>query len=334
MKDPAVSIIIPAHNCEKIIAATIKAVLQQTYKDCEVIVVDDGSTDRTLEIIQSVPFISWLHQKNAGPASARNAGASTARGEYIFFTDSDCIAHPDWIETGMRHFKSSDIAVVSGSYGIANQDSLLARCIHKEILFRHHKLMPLYPKSFGSYNFGVRKTIFERVGGFNVSYPHPSGEDNDLGYKILNLGYKIYFEKNSLVDHIHTSVLKKYLIEQFRHGFWRVKIYADHPLMMAGDDYTFWKDIVEVAAVIIIFLSFIFFCLSFFKVLMGIMVIFLFVTELYYGLSISKFFFEGFYLTFVMFLRAFVRGFGLSSGALFFIYRKLIKIIQIHRNSL
>ncbi|OGX21769.1 MAG: hypothetical protein A2Y04_01760 [Omnitrophica WOR_2 bacterium GWC2_45_7] len=327
MQSPTVGVVIPAYNCEKTILNTLHAVLAQTHANINLIVVDDGSTDKTAEIIRSVQGVRCVYQDNAGPAMARNRGAQEVKNDLIFFTDSDCIPHKDWIEKALGYFEDPSVAVVAGSYGIANPENLLARCVHKEILYRHHRLMPLYPKVFGSYNFGIRKRIFEIVGGFNTSYRHASGEDNDLSYKILKAGYKIYFAKEVLVNHYHPERVKKYLREQYRHGFWRVQMYLDHPSMMKGDDYTFWKDRAEVGFVSLIVLNLIVsklflpsgFTITFFLFL------FLFTIEGYYSWAVTKNFVETIFFTFVMLLRAFVRTFGFSSGVLRIFPKKFIK---------
>jgi hypothetical protein len=148
-------------------------------------------------------------------------------------------------------FSLEDIGAVGGSYGIANPDSPLARIIHGEIIFRHKQLMPEFAKSFGSYNVAIRRKVFESAGGFDVSYRNASGEDNDLSYKILRQGQRIRFLKEAVVGHYHQEALTCYLKEQYRHGFWRAKMYIDHPGMAGGDDYTFWKDMAEVPLVLL-----------------------------------------------------------------------------------
>ncbi|HLF17272.1 MAG TPA: glycosyltransferase [Candidatus Omnitrophota bacterium] len=326
MKLPFVSIIIPAYNCEKTIAQAVEGCLRQTCKGFEVIVVDDGSTDKTYEVIAKYPQISYLRQENAGPASARNAGARLAKGDIIFFTDSDCIPHADWLDKVVIHFEKGDVGAVAGSYGIANPENILARCIHQEIIFRHHRLMPAYPKILGSYNCAVRKNVFENVGGFNARYRQASGEDNDLSYKILKAGHKIYFEPQALVDHHHTSEVFKYLKEQFRHGFWRVKMYQDHPHMLSGDDYTFWKDMLEVFLVCLFVLTGIG---SFYWPFLGPValgaVLFLFILECVYAVFMQKNFFEVIFFSFVMFFRSFSRALGFSSGIGRLISRFILK---------
>ena len=249
--DPLVSVIIPAYNAQATVAAAIEAVMAQPCPGgVELVVVDDGSTDATGDIVGRYPGVRYVRQENAGPASARNRGAEEARGAFLFFTDADCRPQPGWVARMMQGFGCDDVAAVAGSYGIANPGSWLARIIHAEIRYRHTRLMPRYPSFFGSYNVAVRREVFRRAGGFNDVYRRASGEDNDLSYRIVSAGGRILFMADACVDHFHQESPGRYLREQFRHGFWRVKMYLDHPRMMAGDGYTFWKDIVEVPCVL------------------------------------------------------------------------------------
>lgn len=311
------SVIIPAYNCEKTVALTINAVLRQNYQPIEIIVVDDGSTDKTAEIIRAYTQVKYVYQNNSGPATARNRGAKEALGEILLFTDSDCVPHDNWARRLFESMKEKKVYVAAGSYGIANANHVLARCIHAEIIYRHHHLMSEYPKAFGSYNVAVDRKAFFSVGGFDESYRKASGEDNDLSYKLLKQGYKILFVKDALVDHHHTTIVGKYLFEQYRHGFWRAKMYFDHPDMTRGDDYTFWKDIVEIPMSAITLVAVV---LTPFVPIIGksTMIVFLFfiLMEIFFASRMTKNIFESIYYAFVMFLRAFWRSYGLSTGFL------------------
>jgi glycosyltransferase involved in cell wall biosynthesis len=98
MEELLVTVIIPTYNRARIIAETIENVFQQTYSKLELIVVDDGSTDETVEVLKSYGRrIRWAVQENAGPAAARNRGINMARGEVIAFQDSDDAWHPEKI---------------------------------------------------------------------------------------------------------------------------------------------------------------------------------------------------------------------------------------------
>ncbi|MBF0619922.1 MAG: glycosyltransferase, partial [Candidatus Omnitrophica bacterium] len=197
---PSVTIIIPAYNAEKTIAAAIEAALAQVYAAAiELIVIDDGSTDRTAEIIRRYPTVRYFYQPNAGPASARNLGARHAAHHVLCFTDADCQPHRDWVALLVAGFYAEDIGAVAGSYGIANPGSVLAQVVHFEILFRHTYLMPDHPQAFGSYNVAILRDVFEAVHGFSTDYRRASGEDNDLSYRILNSGKKIFFARQARV---------------------------------------------------------------------------------------------------------------------------------------
>ncbi len=108
MGNQLVSIIIPAFNAEKYIKETLKSALGQTYKNIEVIVVDDGSTDKTAEMVKSFndPRLIYIHQGNKGQSAARNAGIQKAKGEYIAFLDSDDLFLPQKIERQVEFLKN------------------------------------------------------------------------------------------------------------------------------------------------------------------------------------------------------------------------------------
>ena len=90
---PKISIIVPVYNCEKYISNCINSVLEQSFKDFELILVDDGSSDRSFEICESFAKkdsrVRAIHQPNSGVSRARNIGLDEAKGEYIGFVDGD-----------------------------------------------------------------------------------------------------------------------------------------------------------------------------------------------------------------------------------------------------
>lgn len=229
-----VSIIIPAFNAEATLGRCMKACLNQTYQETEVLVVDDGSTDDTPRIAQSYP-VHYIRQENRGPAAARNRGARDARGEVVAFTDSDCIPQTTWIERLVAGFEE-DVAGVGGTYAIANGEHLLARMIHEEIRARH-KRFDADVDFLGSFNVVYRKKAFEAVGGFDEDFTDASGEDNDLAYRLHDMGGKLRFVDQARVAHVYPTRTWAYLRTQMRHGFWRMKLYKKHPGRASGDRY-------------------------------------------------------------------------------------------------
>ena len=99
-KNPAVSVVVPLYNKRDQIASTIKSVLQQSFQDFEIIVVDDGSSDGSDEMIADfLDKIRYVRQSNAGPSAARNKGIEMAKGEYVAFLDAD----DEWKPGKLQH---------------------------------------------------------------------------------------------------------------------------------------------------------------------------------------------------------------------------------------
>jgi glycosyltransferase involved in cell wall biosynthesis len=240
-----VSVVIPAYNAESTIAQAVEHSLSQAREllEVEVIVVDDGSKDDTAKMAQSAGA-TVIRQENAGPAAARNRGWESATGQVICFTDADCVPSAGWIENLLDGFSKEQVGAVAGSYEIANGNSWLARWVHREIMERHRR-MPPFIRAFGSYNVGIPRYVLRATGGFDPAYRRASGEDNDLSYRIIKEGWRIAFRPQAWVAHYHPEKVWKYLLEQYRHGLWRAKLYQDHPDMIRGDDYTRLRDRVE-----------------------------------------------------------------------------------------
>ncbi|MBE9192478.1 glycosyltransferase family 2 protein [Gloeocapsopsis crepidinum LEGE 06123] len=112
-----VTVIIPVYKVEKYIAETVRSVLQQTYSDFELLLVDDGSPDASVEVCQNIcdPRIKILRQHNQGPAAARNLGIRHAQGEYIAFIDGDDLWLPQKLEKHLEHLHNSPAVGVSFS---------------------------------------------------------------------------------------------------------------------------------------------------------------------------------------------------------------------------
>ncbi|MBQ8040126.1 MAG: glycosyltransferase family 2 protein, partial [Lachnospiraceae bacterium] len=116
MKQPLISIIIPVYNIEEYLPRCIESVLGQTYANIEVILVDDGSKDKSGEICDSYQKrdsrVRVIHKENGGSSSARNAGIADAKGEFIGFVDSDDYVETTMYETMMQAIESTGCAIV------------------------------------------------------------------------------------------------------------------------------------------------------------------------------------------------------------------------------
>ena len=236
---PPVSIIIPVHNGARTLGACLDGCTAQNVPIKEIIVVDDGSTDATPGIASEHDVI-YLRQDQRGPAAARNAGAQRASGEFIAFTDADCVPQPDWIAHLLESFDNG-VAAAGGTYGNASGRSWLASLIHEEIQARHARF-GREVDFLGSFNVMYRRELFQRVGGFDESFRTASGEDNDLAYRLQDAGGKLAFTPHAVVAHHHPTGLAQYLRTQARHGYWRMKLYQKHPGRLGGDHYAGLRD--------------------------------------------------------------------------------------------
>src|SRR5829696_6977365 len=114
---PLVSVVIPCYNQAHFLEEAIESVLAQSYKDFEIIVIDDGSTDDTGEVAGRYPRVRLFRQDNQGLAAARNAGLWRSKGEYLVFLDADDRLLPWALEVGLKHLRAHpECAFVSGYY--------------------------------------------------------------------------------------------------------------------------------------------------------------------------------------------------------------------------
>lgn len=109
-----VTVIIPSYNRAEKVKVAVESVLAQTWNDLEVIVVDDGSSDNTKEVLSALddPRLRYVYQDNAGACAARNRGIALAQGEYIAFHDSDDVWHSDKLQKQMEVFQNADVDLV------------------------------------------------------------------------------------------------------------------------------------------------------------------------------------------------------------------------------
>jgi glycosyltransferase involved in cell wall biosynthesis len=132
-----ISIIIPTYNCEKYIGQAVQSLLAQTYKNFEIIVVDDGSTDETKAILEPyMDKIRYVFQINGGESSARNRGLSMAKGNYIAFLDADDIYKPNKLEQQLNVFlKDSSVDIVYNDVEVVDENLQYTSTLNSEYMY-------------------------------------------------------------------------------------------------------------------------------------------------------------------------------------------------------
>lgn len=235
-----VSVIIPAYNAEKTIGQCLKALAEQSYPadSYEVIVVDDGSTDKTASLAQHYA-IRYIRQENQGPAAARNNGVQQAKGQIVLFTDSDCVADFNWIKEMVRSFDEPEVMAAKGAYKTL-QKSIVARFAQLEFEERFDMLKKVDSIDMvDTYAAGFRRDIFLKMGGFDTSFPVANNEDTELSYRMSSLSYRMVFNPQAIVYHLnHPDSIAKYARLKFWRGYWRMVVYKKYPNKMLKDTYT------------------------------------------------------------------------------------------------
>jgi glycosyltransferase involved in cell wall biosynthesis len=193
-----VSIIIPCYNNEAYIRESIDSALCQTYPNIEVIVIDDGSTDGSYEVMKSYQSqIKMLQQKNAGPSAARNTGILNSGGDYLLFLDGDDILMPEAVESKMKIMLSDEsIGIVSGAFYAFDETGVLPGLWSSEHLAKQKNPFIQFVLT-PSLHCGplYRKSVFADCGLYDPSLE--SSEDLDMMLRCL-VKYKMGFDEKPL----------------------------------------------------------------------------------------------------------------------------------------
>jgi cellulose synthase/poly-beta-1,6-N-acetylglucosamine synthase-like glycosyltransferase len=235
------SVIIPVHNEAQTLGACLTSLVSQAgrFPEIEIIVVNDGSTDNTADLVLSFPGVRLVSQSQQGPAAARNRGAREARGEIILFTDGDCLPLDNWLEEMLAPFRqNSDLIGVKGAY-LTRQQALTPRFVQIEYEDKYDKLAKQkYIDFIDTYSAGYRRQAFLAAGGFDQEFPIACAEDVELSYRLANLGGKMVFNPKALVIHRHPQSMGQYLRKKFKFAYWRVLCLKKNPTKILADSHT------------------------------------------------------------------------------------------------
>ena len=197
-EDELLSVIVPIYNMEKYLKRCVESIVKQTYKKIEILLIDDGSIDKSLEIANKLALtdnrIKVFHKENGGLSDAKNYGISKTRGKYITFVDSD-----DWIEANMYKEmmkniieKKSDIAIC-GRY-IDYEDGRTIEWKNNNFLEMDNKKAILYLNSFYKFDMASWDKVYNRKLFKNIKFPvGKKCEDAYTTYKLFALSKKIIY---------------------------------------------------------------------------------------------------------------------------------------------
>ena len=247
---PTVSVIIAAYNEEKVISRTVRALLDGDYPNLEVLVVDDGSKDKTSQVISETfgdnPRVTLLRKENGGKASALNCGLAVATGDIVVSLDADTLFAPDTIRKLARHFADGGVGAVSGNVRVGNVSTFgawlhsfdgknlsgwrkLARAAQGFLLTRWQSLEYITSQNFDRRGYdlmncitvvpgavgALRRQAVQNVGG----YTHDTlAEDTDLTWKLRRAGWRIVNDNSAMAYTEAPESLRNLAKQRFRVG--------------------------------------------------------------------------------------------------------------------
>ena len=189
-----VSVSVCAYNEEKYIGKLLRALLDQTFNDFEIVLIDDNSNDNTLKIVKSFSDSRIRYVRNdtrLGYARSSNKSLQFCAGDYVFFTGGDCVVANDWIEQGLKCFETENCAGVEGTICYVSKEY---RPTYSDYVMRNDA-----PGSFMTGCMAYRRSVLKEVGGFDERYTY--GSDRNLGLKVLRAGGRIIFNQDMRVFH-------------------------------------------------------------------------------------------------------------------------------------
>lgn len=233
------TIIIPTFNGAKKIGNCLHALLPQASQMAvEILVVDDGSTDNTAAVVAEYPGVRLITQSNAGPAAARNRGATEATGSILLFTDDDCVPNPDWLATMLRSFADAEVIGAKGAYRTL-QRQIVARFVQLEYEDKYRFMSSQREIDFiDTYSGAYRRENFLEMKGYDTSFPVACAEDIELSYRMSSLGWKMRFVPNAIVFHTHPATLTSYLKKKYKFAYWRMLAVRKNPGKGVKDSHT------------------------------------------------------------------------------------------------
>jgi cellulose synthase/poly-beta-1,6-N-acetylglucosamine synthase-like glycosyltransferase len=261
---PFVSIIVPVYNEEKVVADSVGSLLKLNYSNYEIIIVNDGSKDKTKEVAEKLVGyqkgkygdvkVSLINKPNGGKSRALNAGIRYSNAEFVLCMDGDSQLSPDSIRVAVRHFVNPEIGAVAGNVKVLNRKKFLTDLQALEYIEglnmarsaqSYVRMVNIIPGPIGLF----RRKAIEEAGFYSSD---TFAEDADLTLKILANGWKIYYEPNSISWTEAPAKLQQLLKQRYRwtrgilQSIRKHKNLLVNPTINFGDTFILWTMFYEV----------------------------------------------------------------------------------------
>lgn len=241
---PKISVVVASYNGGATLRECLHSLGKVNYPDFEVIVIDDGSTDNTPDILKDFPWVHIHTQENRGLSVARNMGIELAQGEIIAFTDSDCVADPDWLYFIALTMLSNDCAGVGGP----NLTPWETRPMHRSVAYApghatHVLLDGHEAEHVPGCNMAFWRSDLVAVGCFDPVY-RKAGDDVDVIWRLQENGGRILFSPAAFVWHHRRSTVSAYLRQQMGYGEAEALLAFKHPHRFNDRWQSLWRGVI------------------------------------------------------------------------------------------
>ncbi len=238
---PKVSVVVCSYNGARTLQACLTSLLQMNYPDYEVILVDDGSTDKTQEIMKDFPQVKNIHQENLGLSVARNVGMKAASGEVIAYTDSDCMADKDWLYYLVGTLQQDNFMAVGGPNISPPAQSWVQACVAVAPGQPSHVLVDdSEAEHIPGCNMAFYKWALESIGGFDPVY-RKAGDDVDVCWRLRQQGHRIGFSPSAVVWHHRRFSIRAYFKQQEGYGEAEALLRFKHFVFFGPTGSAKWK---------------------------------------------------------------------------------------------
>ncbi len=236
---PFISVVVCSYNGSSTIRDTLSALMKLDYPKFEVIVINDGSKDNLVSIVNEYP-VKLITTLNKGLSSARNTGMNNAKGEIVAYIDDDAYPEEHWLHYLAYAYTNSTHAAMGGPNIIPAEDGPIATCVANAPGGPVHVLSTdEIAEHIPGCNFSVRRDVLMKVGGFDPIY-RAAGDDVDMCWRIQEAGYTIGFHPSAVVWHHRRNSLKAYWKQQQGYGKAEALLEAKWPEKYNGFGHLTW----------------------------------------------------------------------------------------------
>lgn len=202
LPSPKISVIIPVKNASKTIVSCLDSVYLNNYDDFDVVVVDDGCEDNTIDIVSKYNCVILKNDIHHGVSGARNIGAFSSKGDVLVFIDSDIVIPKDAllnISLKMQHYNIDAVVGILGEKIRFNNFSSQYKNLWMYYTFNN---LPNNISLIFTSIAGIKRNVFLKYGGFDINYKTPNVEDNEFGIRLSEARHNIVLDKTLQVEHL------------------------------------------------------------------------------------------------------------------------------------